>query len=172
MHDTVLSVLDLLDSPGTSRRVDLELPVPDDFRFPLATLQSPARFVGVLESVVEGILVRGELSAMADLSCARCLAPVEQRLVASVAELYCDPTRLEDGDEVEDAYAIDVDRIDLEGLLRDALAAELPFKPLCREDCAGLCASCGTDLNTGSCDCTTDEADPRWAALSELNLPS
>lgn len=171
VHDTVLSVVDLLDAPGTSRRVDLELPVPDDFRFPLVTLRSPVRLVGVLESVVDGVLVRGELTATADLSCARCLAPVERVLTADVAELFSDPSRLEPGDEVEDGYSIDVDRIDVEGLLRDALAAEVPFKPLCRDDCAGLCATCGADLNCETCDCAADDSDPRWSALQQLTLP-
>jgi uncharacterized protein len=39
---------------------------------------------------------------------------------------------------------------------------------LCRDDCAGICPSCGTDLNSGSCDCVDDTTDPRWAALGEL----
>jgi uncharacterized protein len=42
------------------------------------------------------------------------------------------------------------------------------MKPLCREDCAGLCASCGEDLNLGKCDCKQEEMDPRWAELLKL----
>lgn len=58
--------------------------------------------------------------------------------------------------------------LDVSAWARDAIAEALPMSILCREDCAGLCAQCGTDLNTASCDCVTDDADPRWAALAEL----
>jgi uncharacterized protein len=55
-------------------------------------------------------------------------------------------------------------------MVRDALLLDLPAKPLCRDDCAGLCATCGIDRNHGSCDCHTEELDPRWAALRSLEL--
>jgi uncharacterized protein len=50
------------------------------------------------------------------------------------------------------------------------VAEALPMSVLCRDDCAGLCPRCGADLNEGSCDCTDDEMDPRWAALEALRM--
>jgi uncharacterized protein len=44
----------------------------------------------------------------------------------------------------------------------------MPMKPLCKEDCAGLCTVCGKDLNQGKCVCTQEETDPRWAELLKL----
>ena len=58
--------------------------------------------------------------------------------------------------------------LDVAAWARDAVAEVLPMSVLCREECAGLCARCGADLNAGPCDCTDDEGDPRWAALAEL----
>jgi uncharacterized protein len=71
-----------------------------------------------------------------------------------------------------ETYKLDDDVLDLEPLVRDALLLELPTVPLCREECAGLCSNCGVDLNVTTCDCTTEDFDPRWAALRSLDLSS
>jgi uncharacterized protein len=69
-----------------------------------------------------------------------------------------------------ETYRLEDDICDLEPLVRDALVLELPPTPLCRPDCAGLCAHCGADRNLTVCDCGTTELDPRWAALRSLDL--
>jgi uncharacterized protein len=58
--------------------------------------------------------------------------------------------------------------IDLRELVREQLYLQLPMKPLCRESCAGLCPVCGTNLNTGSCECSYEWEDPRLAPLKAL----
>jgi uncharacterized protein len=68
----------------------------------------------------------------------------------------------------EDIYLLKGDQIDLEPLVRDAVLLELPQAPLCTEGCRGLCPTCGTNLNEGTCPCETEVRDPRWAALDEL----
>ena len=52
--------------------------------------------------------------------------------------------------------------------MREQFYLALPMKPLCREDCKGLCAQCGTNLNTGTCDCAPVWEDPRLAALKAI----
>ncbi|HWS47003.1 MAG TPA: DUF177 domain-containing protein, partial [Acidimicrobiia bacterium] len=69
-----------------------------------------------------------------------------------------------------ETYALDDDVVDLEPLVRDALVLELPAVPLCRDDCRGLCPSCGIDRNAATCDCAADDIDPRWAPLRSLDL--
>jgi uncharacterized protein len=54
--------------------------------------------------------------------------------------------------------------------VRDALLLDLPVAPLCRDDCAGLCPSCGADLNRAACNCDLTVPDPRWDALRELTF--
>lgn len=115
-----------------------------------------------LESVVEGVLVTGLVDAALILECARCLKDFGSELSAEVCELYAS------GTGAEDAYPISGDELDLEPLLRDVLGLGLPFNPLCKTECKGLCAQCGKDLNTGPCECRTDELDPRWAALDAV----
>src|ERR671919_630513 len=60
------------------------------------------------------------------------------------------------------------EQIDLNELLREQFYLALPMKPLCRDECKGLCPQCGTNLNTGTCDCGPGWEDPRLAALKQL----
>ena len=58
--------------------------------------------------------------------------------------------------------------LDLVELMREQFVLALPMKPLCAEDCRGLCPECGTNLNKGQCGCTPRWEDPRLAALKSL----
>jgi uncharacterized protein len=69
-----------------------------------------------------------------------------------------------------ETYLLEDDVIDLEPMVRDALLLELPLAPLCRDDCAGLCPTCGANRNDEPCDCAEAEPDPRWAALRSLEI--
>lgn len=172
LSDHLLNVADLVERPGASREVDLGLAVPDDFDMPLASVYEPVRLVGVIESVVDGLLVRGALRATLGLSCARCLQPVSRDVHIDAVELYMDPAQLDDDDEeVEPGYELADGYLHLGALLRDGLSAAIPYRPLCREDCLGLCADCGADRNETPCDCAEQATDPRWESLRDLRLP-
>ena len=93
--------------------------------------------------------------------CRRCLKEASGTLVAEVREVF------EPEPEEGETYPLAHDQIDLEPLAREAVVLELPPAPLCKEDCRGLCAQCGADLNDGPCSCEAP-VDPRWAALDEL----
>jgi uncharacterized protein len=118
----------------------------------------------VLERIPEGIVVRGEVTTTWTAACSRCLEPVRGEVSVHVDELF--ETEPLEGE----TYLLEEDVIDLEPMVRDALLLELPRVPLCRPDCAGLCPSCGANHNVASCDCATDEPDPRWAALRSLEI--
>lgn len=88
------------------------------------------------------------------------------------------PKDASDGDEGPevaeddlDVFPFDGERIDLEPLFREQFVLAIPYAPLCREDCKGLCQQCGIDLNTASCSCEPP-IDPRLAALKGLKIPS
>lgn len=171
-HDHMLKVADLVDRPGASRQVQLAVPVPADFRLPLVAVREPLELDGVIESVVDGLLVRGSLHVDLALECARCLAPLNERVGAEVVELFVDPARVPpEAEPPEPGYEITDGHIDLDALLRDSLAPAAPSQPLCRPDCAGLCASCGANLNERACGCRDEAADPRWAALADVEVP-
>ena len=119
-----------------------------------------------LESVEEGVLVTGSVSATVQGSCSRCLDPISFELVEPVQELYCYP----DGEHDEELRWVQGDTIDLEPALRDAVVLDLPLAPVCREDCPGLCPQCGARLAEDPTH-QHETSDPRWAGLVQLLDP-
>jgi len=118
---------------------------------------------------MEGVLVTGTAQAVLDGECARCLEVLRDETVVDFQELFFYEERdagALDGDD--DAGRLEGDLLDLEPVLRDTVVLTLPFQPLCRDDCPGLCAECGARL-ADEPDHQHDEAlDPRWAALHGL----
>jgi uncharacterized protein len=171
LADTVMVVRGLIERPGASRQLDRRMPAPADLSDDILTVGSSVTLSGVLESVVDGLLVRGRVEAPARVACVRCLRERDEVIGAEVTELYSKPDDIAD-ETVEPGYEIIDDAIDLDTLLRDALVAAAPAHPLCRADCAGLCATCGADLNIAPCDGHPEQSDQRWSALAGLELPS
>jgi len=116
----------------------------------------------------------GRMRTELELTCSRCVEPYrfpidaefDQRYLPS-SEASTEAEREVEEDDLETSYYAD-DQIDLSELMREQFCLALPMKPLCREDCKGLCAQCGTNLNTGTCDCAPVWEDPRLAALKQL----
>jgi uncharacterized protein len=109
-----------------------------------------------------------------ELLCSRCLEPFRMPFDGSfdlrylpASELSTEDEREVAEDDLDTSYYRD-DQIDLNELLREQFYLALPMKPLCRPECVGLCPQCGTNLNTGTCQCTTEWVDPRLAPLREL----
>lgn len=117
-----------------------------------------------LESVVEGVLVTGTAVVSLQGQCARCLEPIASPEEVDLQELYLYPDKEPDDDE---ASRVDGELLDLEPLLRDTVVLDLPYTPLCRPDCAGLCPECGANLNDDPEHRHDDRVDPRWAGLTE-----
>jgi uncharacterized protein len=161
----VIDVSDLTHQPGSSRRVRVSESVPG-LGTELAAVPDDRRIDAelLLESVVEGILVSGPVSGAMNLSCARCLKTFQADFNLIVQELFV--AGAASGD---DEYPLEEDSIDLEPMLRDAVVLSMPFAPLCRPDCLGLCERCGGDRNLGECTCEP-AVDPRWAPLAGLDL--
>ena len=116
----------------------------------------------------------GDVRTILELGCSRCVEAF-QLPVASHFDLRYWPMTEAAGeseaeiaqDDLETSYYTD-DQIDLNELLREQFYLALPMKPLCREDCRGLCPQCGTNLNSGECSCAPAWEDPRLAALKAL----
>jgi uncharacterized metal-binding protein YceD (DUF177 family) len=162
-----ISVSEILGRPGLYRDVTVKGFLPDlGNALARVSADGPIEARLRIESVVEGVLVTGPVDAPVTFSCARCLKPLEGDVVVDLCELFVAPGH--EAPAEEETYEIHGQEIDVEPMLRDNIALALPLNPICREDCAGICATCGRDLNTGACDCTTEELDPRWAGLSEL----
>lgn len=121
-----------------------------------------------------GILVRGSLHTGAELNCSRCLVSFHSPLDFSIEEEFFPTVDVVSGAPVsppDDTGGFTIDEhhvIDLTEAVRQYAQMVLPMKPLCHDDCAGLCPTCGQNLNLGRCDCPTEPLDPRWAALADL----
>ncbi len=165
MEDLKVSVAEILGRPGANRHISITQTI-SEIHVAMARLSAaPVHGDLTVESVVEGVLVTGPVSGEVVCRCARCLTEFETSVDVELCELFAGPGHL--GEE-EDVYRVAGEEIDLEPMLRDELTLALPLKPLCRDDCKGLCARCGRELNRGACDCTDDEMDPRWAALEAV----
>lgn len=164
--------------PGSLRTVRRTVPAPPDLGTEvIAVPEGEDLDLDLrLEAVMDGVLVTGRAEGPATGECARCLDPVHQRVDVTFQELYAydpgdraRPRRDAPGDEDadEDLLHLEGDMLDLEPTVRDALVLALPFRPLCRDDCPGLCSTCGARLADDP-EHHHDEVDPRWAALESV----
>jgi len=112
------------------------------------------------------------LRTRADLvgPCWRCVGPARIPVTVDSSEFAADGRTADDPfDEDFDSVYVSDTTLDLGVWVRDAFAEALPAVILCRDDCAGLCPTCGVDRNREACDCVHEPADSRWDALRELS---
>ncbi|WP_420175607.1 YceD family protein [Luteococcus sp. OSA5] len=164
----VLEIHELARRAGTMRQVHEVVEAPADLGIDMIGVPqgSDITLDLRLESVVEGVLVTGTADVSLKGECARCLSGFEDEQSFDLQELYFYPEK----EAEEDASRIEDEMIDLDPALRDAVVLELPFTPLCRDDCLGLCIECGQNLNDDPDHSHGEEIDPRWGALSQLDM--
>ncbi|HET7387213.1 MAG TPA: YceD family protein [Nocardioidaceae bacterium] len=170
----VLDTRELGRRPGSQRKVDFTAPAPADLGIEVLRVPegSPVELDIRLEAVMEGVLVTGSASAGLTGECARCLEEIRDEIAVDFQELFCYPESDIAADAEQagdpDVSRLEGDLLDLEPLLRDAVVLSLPFQPLCRDDCPGLCAECGARLADDPGHQHEEPIDPRWALLREL----
>lgn len=126
---------------------------------------------GEIERDSPGFRLECRLAYRQTVACSRCLTPVtqpiESRLELTVlvgeAEPMVGEVELTESDL--DTLYLEDEQLDLESILLEQLQLNIPMRLICRDDCAGLCPTCGVNRNTDSCDCDADQVDPRWEAL-------
>jgi uncharacterized protein len=154
---------DLLARPGAHLDVDLALPVA------LATdavvIDGTATGTLRIDVASGALVVRGRVGVGASITCARCLGEMPIEVAADLTATFGDA-------EDEDSLPISAERrIDLATPVAEELAMAMPVAPLCRPDCRGLCATCGTDLNGDPCAGHEDLSSSPFAALESLFPP-
>ncbi|MGA0118348.1 MAG: YceD family protein [Ilumatobacteraceae bacterium] len=158
----VVNVVELLRWPGTTKDLTVTVAA-EDLEFNDARITTEPVDIAVhLESLSNGVSVSGSASATWQGECRRCLAPLSERMVVHVSEMY------QQIPEDPEAYSIDNDQINLLPMVRENLLLAVPLGPLCREDCPGFCPVCGNDLSETECGCDNTVTDPRWAGLESL----
>ena len=122
----------------------------------------------------EEYFCQGSLKALVQMECARCLGSFEREVANQTDFIICD----RDSFEARAKEAIDDEdyaffqgsdlSVDLSDIVRQTVILAISMKPLCSEDCRGLCPDCGANLNDDSCRCRAEKTDPRWDALKKL----
>jgi uncharacterized protein len=133
-----------------------------------------------LRTAGEAIKIDGSVATQATVVCQRCLEPFALAITAAV-QVTAVPETAADGDRVDSEVELLADEMDLITYsgdmvdLRDEVAQQiimaLPFSPLCKKSCQGLCHRCGANLNETACRCDPDESKSPFAALRSLSFP-
>lgn len=173
-----INVADIKLEAGKHKTVNLETQ-PESIELGGQAVRFEQPFTGTAEiwNAGDRLLVKADVFGEATLVCSRCLGeftePLDVSFEEEFIELAPDEGRVEEDEEEESGRTVSFysgDEIDLTDPLRENILLELPMKPLCDEECKGLCPTCGTNLNEGACKCEGDReiVDPRLAVLKDL----
>ena len=157
-------------SIGTIREVSLDEPIA------ILEKEMESHVVGMIKLIKthRGILAQGVVETTVPLECSRCLNSFKNKLKVNIEEEYFPSLDINSGTALEQSddmgsFIIDAHHIlDLSEAIRQNALLAIPMKPLCNEDCAGLCPACGKDLNTKQCECNQVSIDSRWEQLTGL----
>ena len=170
-----ISLVDLPRTPGAQAPLSRDITLPERWGTDVAWLAagSHVRLEGALDSVLDGVFVSATVTGSLTTACVRCLKETTEPIEERVDDLFLYPEALtrakDEGDtEAEELPQVQGDAVDLEQVVRDAILAELPFSPLCEEDCEGLCPECGIPLADAEEGHGHEILDPRWSALGQL----
>jgi uncharacterized protein len=165
----VIDIAQLRLEPGVERSVEAPVVVPpiELGGVAYAAPASPVVARVDLTRLLSGLLLRLRLQTTISGPCHRCLEDAHVPVAIDAREYQAD--RPEPGAEAEEVCDyLQGDELDVATWAADAIVLSMTHKILCREDCKGLCPSCGQDLNRGACQCPPPEPDDRWGPLRRL----
>lgn len=160
----LIDVRPILHTPGKRLSFQLELDLKDvEFsgRYPVTELVAVQ---GEIRNTADILELELTANTVLDAACDRCGKEFRQEKEVLYSCMLAEELQNEDNDEI---VLLEDGKVDVEDLARTAFILEMDTKILCSEDCKGLCARCGADLNFGPCSCKK-ETDPRLAALAKL----
>lgn len=159
-----LDLRDIIDTPGAVREFDCELDLCDLELFGEKPFSDPLRVSGRVRNAAGALELIGSAVGEAHVRCDRCLKPITVAVEVPVDTLLAEEIENEDSDGI---LLLEDRGLDLDQIFTEEIILAWGGKHLCREDCKGLCPTCGKDLNEGPCGCGK-ELDPRFAVLAKL----
>jgi uncharacterized protein len=159
-----LDLRDIIHVPGRSIPFEFQMDLTQLEFYGACPVAEPVVVKGTVRNAAGALMLEGTASSLLHLTCDRCGKPLLREQVVSLDTLLA--TELED-EENDEIVLLDGTELDLDDLAQSAFILAMDTKNLCSEDCKGLCAKCGADLNLGPCGCKP-EVDPRLAALAQL----
>lgn len=137
---------------------------------------SPLRLQLTIAREYDHIRVNGQVETRVSLNCSRCLREYENNIFSPFTIFYTPATGMPQDEEVELAEEDLIsatytgDEIDFTSEIAEQVVMEIPFKPLCTEDCRGLCTICGADLNRTDCGCDRTVENVKLSALKHFKV--
>ena len=158
----------ILGSRGASLAIQGAISLPDDLGQGFQTT-GPARVQATMTNTGRFLHAEGRIELGLRAECVRCLKEFGLLLTVPFAQDYLSPGEsVIDEESVNDFTPLTGEVLDLDPAVSEAVFLALPMKPLCREDCLGLCVQCGQNLNEGQCGCDKGSGHPGLAALARL----
>jgi uncharacterized protein len=135
---------------------------------------SPVRLEGEISRIEKGFAFNARIAYGGRLECSRCLVSYPFQTQEDFSLVLTKRAPDTGGGEISlegedfDAYFYDDPVLPVAPIAEERIQMSVPMKPLCREECRGLCPQCGEDLNAADCGCAVETADPRWEVLRQL----
>lgn len=160
-----LDLRDVILIPDAEKSFQCQVDLSDLEFYGRKPIVRPVLAQGSVVNHAGALVLNGTARSELDLVCDRCGKEFSREKVVALDMLLAD--ELEQEDSEDEIFLLDGNELDLDELVTTAFVLAMDTKNLCSEDCKGLCAKCGADLNLGPCGCRP-EVDPRLAALAQL----
>lgn len=167
--------IDLNRSDGSTNDFEIAIASADlELEADLAKAKDDVKVAGTVTNGERVTVIEADVTAPLTIFCSRCLEEIPTDLEFGFRTAFVPTEEATDDQEVElDLQDLDLsfaeeDEVDLVDVIREQMILNIPARPLCKDDCKGLCEVCGKNLNRESCECKNEESDPRWAALKNL----
>jgi uncharacterized protein len=146
-----------LEEIGSSKEINFQVEIPElKFRSKEILVPRPLDLDITVYLANESYFVSGKLQGELTLECSRCLEEFAYSIELKIEE------------ELEKADIRNIQKVKISDLVKNNIFLAIPIKPLCSQECEGLCPECGQNLNEKQCDCDTETFDPRLADLEKF----
>lgn len=162
----LLDLRQIFELPGDVKNFDCSVDLSQVENAGVKLFETPVRVKGRVENRLGVVTVRFTAEFTMHYLCDRCLSDEHRESRMSFEHILLNDTQA--ASESDDCIFVQGNSLDLDDLVTNDVLLELPMKLLCREDCKGLCPSCGKNLNLGDCDCEKKTVDPRLEVLKQL----
>ena len=159
-----LDLKNIIHVPEASKSFQFQMDLSELEFYGKHLITRPVQVEGSVTNHAGALVLEGTASSLLDLVCDRCGKEYSRE---KVVELDCLLAAELEDEEHDEIYLLDGNEVDLDEVAGTAFILAMDTKNLCSDNCKGLCAKCGADLNNGPCGCRP-EVDPRLAALAQL----
>ena len=162
----LLGLSKIIDCPGASVSFSTSVDLSDLCYGVSYPVTEPVTAEGTVRNTAGVLMMKGEINTCIHGTCDRCASDFDRK-VSFPLDVVLVTEMANEENEDEGVFPLEGDSADLDDIVRTVFVLNLDSKLLCKEDCAGICHRCGTNLNNGPCNCQK-ELDPRFAALKQL----